>query len=123
MAKNFSPRGFFCGAARATTLGVSGWLGMAESGAPGSESRVTCVLPPPAEAPFDTVVVLMMENRSFDHMLGWLPGANGIQQGLSYSDETGVSHQTWPVAPDFQGCNYQDPDHTWKGIAIQYADG
>jgi phospholipase C len=27
-------------------------------------------LPPPHEAPFDTVVVLMMENRSFDHVLG-----------------------------------------------------
>ena len=31
-------------------------------------------LPDPANAPFDTVVVLMMENRSFDHVLGWLPG-------------------------------------------------
>ena len=27
-------------------------------------------LPDPANAPFDTVVVLMMENRSFDHVLG-----------------------------------------------------
>ena len=27
---------------------------------------------PAAEAPFDTVVVVMMENRSFDHFLGWL---------------------------------------------------
>jgi len=24
----------------------------------------------PEDAPFDTVVVLMMENRSFDHLLG-----------------------------------------------------
>ena len=31
-------------------------------------------LPRPQDAPFDTVVVLMMENRSFDHLLGWLPG-------------------------------------------------
>ncbi len=23
------------------------------------------------------IVVLMMENRSFDHFLGWLPGADG----------------------------------------------
>ena len=38
-----------------------------------------CALPAPAEAPFDTVVVLMMENRSFDHVLGWLPGANDRQ--------------------------------------------
>lgn len=76
-----------------------------------------------AEAPFDTVVVLMMENRSFDHMLGWLPGANGRQAGLQYADTTGVLHSTWPLAPDFQGCQYADPDHTWQGIEKQYAKG
>src|SRR5262245_1738828 len=27
---------------------------------------------PATESPVDTVVVLMMENRSFDHYLGWL---------------------------------------------------
>src|SRR6476659_1872775 len=26
----------------------------------------------PSDCPIDTVVVLMMENRSFDHYLGWL---------------------------------------------------
>jgi|HubBroStandDraft_1064217.scaffolds.fasta_scaffold03590_7 phospholipase C len=25
------------------------------------------------------IVVLMMENRSFDHFLGWLPNANGYK--------------------------------------------
>jgi phospholipase C len=65
----------------------------------------------------------MMENRSFDHMLGWLPGANGRQQGLIYVDKDGVAHETWPLAPDFQGCRYLDPDHTWQGIKAQYADG
>lgn len=84
---------------------------------------MTCALPQPNEAPFDTIVVLMMENRSFDHMLGWLPGANGRQQGLLYADQAGILHETWPLAPDFQGCRYGDPDHTWRGIATQYADG
>ena len=65
----------------------------------------------------------MMENRSFDHVLGWLPGANGRQDGLSYVDKDGATHTTWPLGPDFQGCAYEDPDHTWPGIAIQYADG
>jgi len=59
---------------------------------------------PARDCPIDTVVVLMMENRSFDHLLGWLPGANGRQQGLSYVDKDGVAHETWPLAPDFQGC-------------------
>src|SRR5215475_15599076 len=75
-----------------------------------------CGLPAPAEAPFDTVIVLMMENRSFDHVLGWLPGANGRQKGLAYPDKRGTAHATWPLAPDFQGCRYLDPDHTWEGI-------
>jgi hypothetical protein len=46
----------------------------------------------------------MMENRSFDHVLGWLPGANGRQKGLTYPDKHGVGQATWPLAPDFQGC-------------------
>jgi phospholipase C len=31
--------------------------------------------PDPKRSGIDHVVVVMMENRSFDHMLGWLPGA------------------------------------------------
>src|SRR5947209_11256687 len=41
------------------------------------------------DAPFDTVVVLMMENRSFDHLLGWLPRDDGRQEGLRYPDLDG----------------------------------
>ena len=29
----------------------------------------------------------MMENRSFDHYLGWLPNATGRQSGLTYLDK------------------------------------
>ena len=65
----------------------------------------------------------MMENRSFDHMLGWLPGANGRQQGLIYADVSGALQSPWPLAPDFQGCSYSDLDHTWQGVATQYAGG
>src|ERR671939_288424 len=50
-------------------------------------------LPKPRNMPIDTFVVLMMENRSFDHYLGWLPGADGRQAGLSYTDKQGnVKH-------------------------------
>jgi phospholipase C len=82
-----------------------------------------CDLPAPQKAPFDTVVVLMVENRSFDHLLGWLPGADGRQHGLSYEDKNGRPQRTWPLAPDFQGCQYLDPEHTWEAIRIQYAEG
>ena len=61
------------------------------------------------------VVVLMMENRSFDHFLGWLPGADGKQAGLAYLDGAGASHPTYALAPDFQGCGHSDPDHSYQG--------
>ena len=39
-------------------------------------------LPKPHKSNIEHVVLVMMENRSFDHYLGWLPGANGMQAGL-----------------------------------------
>jgi len=30
------------------------------------------------------IVLVMMENRSFDHVLGWVPGADGQQAELTY---------------------------------------
>jgi phospholipase C len=77
----------------------------------------------PDEAPFDTVVVLMLENRSFDHLLGWLPGADGKQAGLSYVDAAGKSHPTWPIAPDWQGWHYDDPMHDWQSVTRQLNHG
>ena len=39
---------------------------------------------PARECPIDTVVVLMMENRSFDHFLGWLGSdATYLENGRS----------------------------------------
>ena len=40
------------------------------------------------------VVILMMENRSFDHFLGWLPGADGHQ--ASRPGEPSHSHFGYP---------------------------
>ena len=65
----------------------------------------------------------MMENRSFDSMLGWLPGANGRQAGLQYADTAGVLQQTWRLAPDWQGCSLQDPAHDWQSVATQFDNG
>ena len=71
-------------------------------------------LPSPRNMPVDTFVVLMMENRSFDHYLGWLPGADGRQAGLTYVDREGRAEPTRPLAPDFQGCDHPDPEHGWR---------
>jgi phospholipase C len=80
-------------------------------------------LPKPRNMPVDTFVVLMMENRSFDHYLGWLPGADGRQVGLTYTDAAGINHQTLRLAPDFQGCAHPDPDHSWEGGRAQLNGG
>jgi phospholipase C len=70
-------------------------------------------------APVDTIVVVMMENRSFDHYLGWLEQAVGQQEGLAYLDHEGVPHETRRWAPDYSGCAFEDPDHSWEGGRIQ----
>jgi phospholipase C len=80
-------------------------------------------LPSPRNLPIDTFVVLMMENRSFDHYLGWLPGADGHQAGLRFTDDSGQSFETRRLAPDFQGCGHPDPDHSWDGGRTQLNGG
>jgi phospholipase C len=80
-------------------------------------------LPSPRNMPVDTFVVLMMENRSFDHYLGWLPGADGRQAGVTYVDRAGQAHATRRLAPDWQGCGHPDPDHSWGGGRAQLNGG
>ena len=82
-------------------------------------------LPDPSEAPFDTVVVLMMENRSFDHLLGWLPGANGKQAGLTLPDlQRATPHATYAPRPRHPGLR---PTRTRRTTgsrwSTQYNDG
>jgi phospholipase C len=69
------------------------------------------------------IVVLMMENRSFDHFLGWLPGADGRHDRRFVSAVDGNTYPNYPLAPDFQGCGYSDPDHSWEGWLVQHNDG
>jgi Phosphoesterase family len=69
------------------------------------------------------IVILMMENRSFDHFLGWLPGADG-RHDLTYTSLIdGNRYPNYPLAPDFQGCGYSDPDHSWEGWLVQHNHG
>ena len=64
----------------------------------------------------------MMENRSFDHFLGWLPHADGRQAGLAYPDAQGTSHPTFHQT-QFSGCGFTDPDHSYEGGRLQYNNG
>ena len=80
-------------------------------------------LPTPNESGIDHIVLVMMENRSFDHFLGWLPGHDGRQAGLRYADTAGVFHPTHHLAPNYQGCGFADPDHSFGGARVEYDNG
>ena len=80
-------------------------------------------LPSPRNMPLDTIVVLMMENRSFDHYFGWHPGADGKLQGLAYRNQQGRMVEPYHLPPDFQGCGHPDPDHGWTGGRFQWNGG
>ena len=84
-------------------------------------------LPAPQDSGIDHIVVVTMENRSFDHLFGWMPGANGMQAGLTYTDSNGVPHQTYwlaaPPAPDYTGCGHPDPNHSYGPDRVAYDGG
>ncbi len=106
-------------------LGTAGTVaGLAFSGGlPAFAAPRNKRLPTPERSGIEHIVVVMMENRSFDHFLGWLPGANGQQAGLVYFDLANVAHTTYPLAPDYQGCDHPDPDHSYQGGRIEYNNG
>src|ERR1700742_3666390 len=83
---------------------------------PGAVHRVTpeAALPAPEDSGINHIIVVMMENRSFDHLLGWLPGANGKQAGLSFVDSSGESHPTTQLTT-YVGCAHPDPAHSYAG--------
>lgn len=76
-------------------------------------------LPKPEDSGIDHVVVVMMENRTFDHMLGWVPGADGIQAGLKFKNIEGKEVETFRLSGDplygFGACGFADPDHGYNG--------
>lgn len=90
-------------------------------------TRSLPALPSPEKSGIDHIVLVMMENRSFDHFLGWAPGANGIQSGLSYPDKDGKMQSTFRLSQNpaygFQGCGWADPDHGYRGGRVQYNNG
>ena len=79
------------------------------------------------------IVVLMMENRSFDHMLGGLslvveggvkkyPKINGLTGNEANPDTQGNTVKVQPNAK-FQGQLDPDPDHHFPGVDLQIYGG
>lgn len=110
--------------------------GTSNNGTRGSAPAFRSVLDAPAgEAPIDTVVVLMMENRSFDHYFGWLADDETFmedgrsrygsdfsvagRQRQTFPDPAGGEAETvhWLTVSDqsdpWRGCGFEDPGHGW----------
>jgi phospholipase C len=68
----------------------------------------------------------MMENRSFDHMLGGLkktdPRINGLTGKESNPDTTGAEARV-KAAAEYQGQLDPDPDHHFPGVDLQIFNG
>jgi phospholipase C len=100
---------------------------------------------PAREAGIDHVVVLMMENRSFDHFLGWLAAdEHFLEQGRSrygaHFRVSGTQDKSY-LAPDgtrvrthylpdeagqinpYRGCGHPDPGHGWASGRVQRDHG
>jgi phospholipase C len=107
-------------AAGALAVGGLRSLGGCSDDSTGSSSAA--LLPDPAASGIEHIVLVMMENRSFDHFLGWVPGADGRQAGLVYPDRDGTPRSTYRLS-GFQGCAHPDPDHSQKGGLVQFNSG
>lgn len=80
-----------------------------------------------ALADIDTILIVIMENRSFDHMLGYLSldsimGVDGLQPDAAWQARYAnlYSGKTYPlhvIAPNAPPCS--DPRHDQKSIALQ----
>jgi phospholipase C len=83
-------------------------------------------MPPPGLDALRHLVVLMMENRSFDHMLGALTAVDSRIDGLDGTqtnpDTTGALVPVQPLA-EFQGQLDPDPDHHFPGVDLQIFNG
>ena len=101
---------------------------------------------PATSSPINTIVVLMMENRSIDHYLGWLAtdaaylengrsryGADfafdGDQTQAFLDPDTGQPAPTYDIVLDegeenaYRGCGHPDPGHGWTAGRAQRDGG
>src|SRR5262245_8731835 len=90
-----------------------------------SNPKAKHALPPREPSGVDHIVVVMMENRSFDHLFGWHPTAEAEnQESYPDPDAGGALVPTHQLSPDdYTGCGHPDPDHSWQGGRAQLNGG
>ena len=102
---------------------LAGAAGAAGALAVGQRSILPARAATPSASGIDHIVVVMMENRSFDHFLGWLPNADGVQSAkkrfpTASGELIGNYHLT-----ETMGCGHPDPDHSYEGGRYQLNGG
>jgi phospholipase C len=128
-------RDFLKGAAGLVGASLVGAAGPAVADTLARSSPGKLGTPVPGRLGIDHVVVVMMENRSFDHFLGWVPGANGIgvspdgrvtdpgrYDDFSYSDASGQRHAIYHTDV-LNACGQRDQDHGYVGGRVQWNGG
>ena len=84
-------------------------------------------LPSPRNVEIDHFVVLMMENRSFDHYFGWLGNVADATQHQVYRNIAGqpvaTRHASFMGDARWQGCGHPDPGHGWDSGRAQLQRG
>ena len=130
-------RTFLRGAAAVGGLAVAGRLrpALGSTGPKKAPAPRPMLSLPASAAPVDTIVIVMMENRSFDHYFGWLPHDEAFMeagrkrygpqftvagnQQQTYRAPDGKTHATYhltghqPVNDPTRGCGHPDPGHGW----------
>ena len=95
------------------------------SAATGGAAHATSAKPP--NAAIDHVVVLMQENRSFDHYFGQLhaEGQPGVDPEPATGNPNPLNPSGAPITP-FHKTNYcetSDLNHSWKGTHLEWDNG
>ena len=110
----------------AGTMGLSAETILAEAA---QASQRSSGLPSPRNVPIDHFVLLMMENRSFDHYFGWLHGFADATQRSATRTPRASSCATRPASTlgtggvQFKGCGHPDPGHGWVSGRAQLQGG
>src|SRR3982751_6405497 len=76
--------------------------------------------PAPVSDPIEHVIVLMLENRSFDHFLGAMPGVNGVKPSSPNTNSEGPgSSKSYKQTADAVRKMNPDPHHETKNVMRQ----
>jgi phospholipase C len=84
-------------------------------------------MPSPRNVPIDHFVILMMENRSFDHYFGWAGDVADAVQHQTFETPEGKKVDTYSATDSlhrpWQGCGHPDPGHGWDSGRRQMLGG